>query len=733
MVQALEAYLAELEAGGTPDRDALLTEYADVAGPLADCLDGLDLLHTAATPADDDLLPVSAGDDRLGDFRLVREIGRGGMGVVYEAVQESLGRRVAVKTLPAAAGLAAGDLRRFQHEARTAALLQHPHIVPVFAVGFDRGTHFFAMRLVEGRSLAELIERPRPGRSTRPHPDPLAVTRAEGALPPITVADPAGPWPDLPDDPRFLAGLALQAADALQHAHAAGVVHRDIKPANLLLDETGHLWVADFGLAYLPGASRHTRPGARVGTLLYMAPEQARGEPADHRADLYGLGATLYELLTRRPVVDASDHRTAVARILTEAPVPPRTLAPGVPRDLETVVLKLLAKEPHDRYPTAAALADDLRRFLAGKPVLACRPSLADHAARWVGRHRRPVAAVAAAVLLLAGWEAVSLHRLTRERDEKLLERQQARAAVDDLYTEFAERWLAHQPRAGQREREFLRKAQAHYDRLAQIAGGPRTDRLAAAVARRRVADIDARLGDLAAADAAYTAAGEQLRQLVDEDGGWTEAVREAAICATDHGNLLRTLDRPNDAGRQYAAAAAGFRTLADAGSVDPFDRAGLAGVETDQGLLWHRLGRPAEAEACHRSARAKFARLAGEFPAEPAWVGETAGCAHNLADVLAATARDDEAERTYREALVLRQRAAELAPDLPAHRRELARARTALAALLRRRGHADAAPTAAAAVAGWERLAADFPDHPEYADDLARARQLAGPIGGRP
>jgi serine/threonine protein kinase len=307
----------------------VLRDNPEVAGPLAECLAGLDLLREATERRE--------APGRVGEFRLVREVGRGGMGVVYEAVQEPLGRTVAVKVLTLAAGADPAELERFRNEARAAAGLDHPNIIPVYAVGCDRGVHYYAMRLIPGRSLAEVIA--------------------------------AGPATG--ERPALAARVLLQAADALAFAHARGIVHRDVKPANLLVEDGGHVWVADFGLALLPGAARLTRSGSMVGTLQYMSPEQVepRRGVVDHRTDLYALGATTYELLTGRPPVQATDRHELVVRILTADATPPRRLNRSVPADLETIVLKLLAKDPADRYASAADLADDVRRFQGGRPV----------------------------------------------------------------------------------------------------------------------------------------------------------------------------------------------------------------------------------------------------------------------------------------------------------------------------------------------------------------------------
>jgi WD40 repeat protein/serine/threonine protein kinase len=319
--------------------------------------------------------------ETLGDFRLLREIGRGGMGVVFEAEQISLGRRVAVKVLPPAAILEPKKLRRFQVEAQAEAALQHPHIVPVIASGKDRGIPYLAMRLIKGLPLAEVIRRRR--------------ERHEGSLPPNEVAR-----------------LGKQAAEALDFAHRNDVLHRDVKPANLLLDDRGHLWITDFGLARIRGDSDLTASGDMIGTIPYMSPEQVLGRRrmVDHRSDIYSLGATLYELLTLATPHDGEDRASILRKIALEEPVAPRKQNPTIPLDLEKIILKALAREPLERYATAGDLAEDLGRFLDDRPVLARRPSLSNRAAKWARRHRPAVVSAALLCSLLvvglatAGW-----------------------------------------------------------------------------------------------------------------------------------------------------------------------------------------------------------------------------------------------------------------------------------------------------------------------------------------
>ena len=341
------------------------------------------------------------------------------MGVVFEAVQVSLGRRVALKILPLAAAIDPRHLQRFQLEAQAAAHLHHPHIVPIHAVGCDRGVHYYAMQFVEGRSLADLVRETRreagraAGRRLRAGRRPPARAgrrtpsrrRPSSTPPPRPSREPSGSARSSRDlaPARSAARLGIQAAEALEHAHALGVLHRDIKPANLLVEPSGHLWVADFGLARFGADSDLTRTGDLLGTLRYMSPEQAmaRRVVVDHRTDIYSLGATLYELLTARPAFDGHDRQELLRRIADEDPTPPRQLDPAIPRDLETIVLKAMAKEPEGRYATAQELADDLRRFLADEPIRARRPGPAERLAKWARRHR--VALASATAALVAG------------------------------------------------------------------------------------------------------------------------------------------------------------------------------------------------------------------------------------------------------------------------------------------------------------------------------------------
>jgi serine/threonine protein kinase len=399
VMQIAREYLAELEAGLSPDRQAYLRRCPDLATDLDVALGGIEMAHRAGRPRQPAPQPAEPQLGTLGDFLIVREIGRGGMGVVYEAIQISLNRMVALKVLPFAAALDGKQLQRFRNEAQAAAGLHHSHIVPVHAVGCERGVHFYAMQLIDGRPLDLVIKEMRgevavaTGGSTVDH---VAVPTA---VAPVSVRSITRTMRDR-EGHRTAARLAADVADALEYAHQAGVIHRDIKPGNLLLDGKGIVWVADFGLAHVNDASL-TRTGDVVGTLRYMSPEQASGSrvTVDHRSDVYSLGATLYELLTLQPMFAAQERAALLNQILNEEPRPPKQLDRSIPMELETIVLKAVAKDPADRYASAGELADDLRRFLDDVPIRARRPSLVERAKKWLRRHP---SFVAAAVLVLA-------------------------------------------------------------------------------------------------------------------------------------------------------------------------------------------------------------------------------------------------------------------------------------------------------------------------------------------
>jgi serine/threonine protein kinase len=381
---------------------------------------------------------------RLGDFELLRELGRGGMGIVYEARQVSLNRKVALKVLSGGLGLTSKAVQRFRREAEAAAKLHHTNIVPIYATGEEDGTHFYAMELIDGPSLDQVIRELRdrnrgagPERGEKPEQPPkaaaeLVATIAHGEDSASSSSSTASlTSSSLSSDSHYfdtVARMMAEVADALGYAHKNGVIHRDIKPSNLLLSQEGRLSITDFGLARVLEQPGMTLSGEFVGTPAYMSPEQvAVGRIAlDHRTDIYSLGATLYELLTMQRPHQGDSREQVLAQIVQKEPKAPRRIDKRVPVDLETICLKCLEKDPDRRYQTASDLAEDLRRYVNRFAISARRAGPVQRVVKWV-RRRPAVAAsfgfVVIAVIAVLGF-AYQAHRSEQQR---LAEREQAR------------------------------------------------------------------------------------------------------------------------------------------------------------------------------------------------------------------------------------------------------------------------------------------------------------------
>ena len=471
LASLVEEITRKLEAG----QDVRLSDYArlypDQIGSLQKLMPSLTALVLAGLGTGDSLRiegegngSAAVGGRQLGDFRLIRELGRGGMGMVYEAEQLSMGRRVALKVLPFAALAQDKSLQRFRNEVRAAAALDHPHIVAIYSVGEERGVHYYAMQLVRGQSLADMISQLRKARVSDESEgtDPLSNSSDEKTI----AADSdrlrsraalnvgASPATKHFDQARIstavdsrhaaelwstAARLGIQAAEALQHAHDLGVLHRDIKPSNLMLDVDGKLYVTDFGLARIESDAGMTLTGDILGTLRYMAPEQALANRTiiDHRADVYSLGATVYELIALRPAFGETDRAQLLKQIAFEEPRAPRKIDRRIPAELETIVLKAMAKQPEDRYQSAQRLADDLRAFLEDRPIRAKPPSLVNRLAKWSRRHRALLAWTTLVLVVLAVGSLLSTARLLWERERTELAAAESQAVIAFLVNDL--------------------------------------------------------------------------------------------------------------------------------------------------------------------------------------------------------------------------------------------------------------------------------------------------------
>jgi serine/threonine protein kinase len=665
--QLAEEWRERLRRGEQIEPEPYIERHPELADEIRDLLPAVVMMEelkpsaadlTGAYTGPSGPAASTPGLERLGDFRILREVGRGGMGVVYEAEQESLGRRVALKVLPSQALANRDQQRRFQREARATARLHHTNIVPVYGVGEADGLHYYVMQFIQGAPLDQVLaelkrlrksksqpqsplgkgRRATPAPTTDPTTDvpapnnearPAEVARSlltgafqaatvgqtndAGSAPPPTLTCPpvAGQVPapaSLPSpspspsgvssDPsvrlpgqshhttlvdsgrQYYVGVArigIQVAAALEYANSQGIVHRDIKPSNLLLDNHGTVWVTDFGLAKaFADGENLTHTGDIVGTLRYMAPERFIGL-ADARGDIYSLGLTLYELLVQAPAFAETDRNRLVHQVTHAEPTPPRQLNPDIPRDLETIVLKAIDREPARRYQSAEAMVQDLARFVEDKPIGARRITSAERLWRWC-RRNPALAGLAAAVLVLlvvmavgssiaavhyqdlAGQEQEARRKadaalvaadqaLAREAQQRqaavaaklaaeaagakeaeqhqkavaaqqLAEQnfQAARQAVEELFTKVSEGRLKHLPGMQPLRKELLESALKYYQGFVAKHSDDPTLKKDLADAYARVAAILAEVGSKKEALKIYDQAGELRRELAARD-----------------------------------------------------------------------------------------------------------------------------------------------------------------------------------------------------------------------
>lgn len=481
--EVLAYYLQQLETGTPPDQEQLLAVNPDLAADLQSFFrESEKMQHFARQQQADTLaaLPIAPLGTRLryfGDYELLDEIARGGMGVVFKARQVSLNRVVALKMILRGELATPADVQRFRTEAEAAARLDHPNIVPIYEIGEHDGQHYFTMKLIERRS-ASFAEQLHSGSAA--------------------------------------AKMLARVARAVHHAHQRGILHRDLKPGNILIDAAGEPHVTDFGLAKRmnEAASNATRSGAVVGTPSYMAPEQARADKSLTIAvDVYSLGAVLYEALTGRAPFRGDDPLSTLRRVIEDEPVRPRSLDPRIDADLETICLKCLEKDPQRRYGSAEALAEDLERWLAGKPIHARRVSSAERCWRWCRRNPAVAAASALAVFALTATIVVTVAASIRESEHSAAVARQQLASARQKHKqdlEIQRQKSEHDKRERDKDRERLRESLIDQARLQRAAGA----RQRSLESIRKAADI--RRDDALRLEACMTVTRPEIRLLHD-------------------------------------------------------------------------------------------------------------------------------------------------------------------------------------------------------------------------
>jgi tetratricopeptide (TPR) repeat protein/predicted Ser/Thr protein kinase len=624
-------------------------------------------------------------------YEVLGELGRGAMGVVYRARQTSLGREVAVKMVLSGQFAGSHELERFRGEAVQLAKLQHPNIVQVFEVGHCDGRPYFAMEYVPGGSLAKLLEK-----------KPLAA--------------------------RPAAELAETLARAMQHAHERGIIHRDLKPANVLLAADGSPKITDFGLAKGGGSAADTGTFAVLGTPSYMAPEQAGGKSRDvgPPADVYALGAVLYEVLTGRPPFRTANLLETMHLVATTDPVPPGELAPGLPRDLQTITLKCLQKEPARRYATAAALADDLRRFIDGRPIVA-RPLPAWEKV-WKWTKRRPAWAALVVTLVLAAFALVGTgawfnSRLRHERDMAIASAQLAeerfnlnREAVDRYFTDVSENSLLDEPGLEPLRESLLKRAQEYYAGFVAERRDDPSVRVDYARSLGRLAHITAELKDPRRAIEMYLETLPILRDRVDADPGDPGPKAEVAATWYELGKLYRLINQADAAAAACTTAMHAWESLAAEAPEHWQYRAELARSLVSQSNLEFVLGQVAAAKVdCERALEIRR-RLAADHPADEAVTRDLATAWDNLANIWASSAEWDQSLAARRQAADALKHLVAAHPYRSLYRHDLARTQFNFGKALLTAGQLQPAAEAFRdAAAQWDRLHALYPAVREY------------------
>jgi tetratricopeptide (TPR) repeat protein len=663
---------------------------------------------------------------RLGRYEILNELGRGAMGIVYSARQAGLDRTVALKVVPLLGGEsgkgdgpgAPGVINRFRNEAKAMAALQHPDIVQVFDVGVDGPIGHLAMEWVDGGNLTEKITC-----------QPLGV--------------------------QWVAQLMMRLARAVAYAHQRGVTHRDLKPANILLTSAGDPKIADFGLARCCATDAgQTTSGGLVGTPSYMAPEQAAGEPnIGPAADIYSLGAILYELLTGKPPFSGASMLETLRRVLETRPKPPRQLRPDIPSALETICLKCLEKEPARRYGSADALADDLRRFLAGEPICAVRTGPTRRFWSWC--RRKPIIAGLAAALALSvvvgfalvtwqwhladrqretaerGWAEAELQRGAAERQrgeaEKLrgeADRQRASAAAslrqahDAVHTYFtlvSDSTLLETPGMQPLRSQLLQSALDHYVRFQQSGRDSPALRVELAASYFRVAQLhhlNDRNDDSVVALRRGVESAQKLLQDPPDDPAFPQ--RLAGWAAGSGRRLHRYTKVPSDpraAGETMHAAIGLWEQFAKRYPNIPEFRVDIATLSCLLGEMLYELKQYAQAEKSLRHAKAQFPPLLAQRPTASEWHAEHGRATLALGDALRAVDKQEEAEAMLLESIDIFQRLADGPSKAPHHRALLASAVYHLGLLHNSEGHREKADAQyQKAIELFEGLVAEFP-----------------------
>lgn len=686
LCEILGAYYAASEGSAEPDREQWLKQYPEFASELRSYFTEQDRLRSLAGPLRTTAMGLAEASPPFGDYELLAEIARGGMGVVYKARQVSLNRVVALKLILAGEFAGPAAVQRFRDEAEAVALLDHPNIVPIYEVGFEHGRHFFSMKYFEGGSLADRLDR--------------FVAKPRGAV-----------------------ELMATVARAVHDAHQRGVLHRDLKPSNILLDAQGRPHVVDFGLAKrVGGDGQLTASGAILGSPPYMAPEQTSGQrrAITTATDVYGLGAILYSLLTGRPPFQADSAWETIEQVKERTPEHPSCINRLVDRDLQTICLRCLEKDPLRRYSSAEAVAADLEHWLRGEPIAARPVGRLEHLWRWCLRNPM-LASVAAMVglllLALIGVLAGSNIMLARKQAEVVRQRDRARKAVDTMYTRVANNWLTQQNRLEPVQREFLEEALKFYQQFAREQGTDPEAQSQAALAYFRVGNLEGRFGRLEKAEAAYRQTIALQEELIRRYPDRPDYQSDLGDTLINFGFVLHTAGRHQEAMNATRRVISVFEPLVRRypGNHDYRDRLLHNGYSNLAAVLQH-LGRDREAETVLVQALSLVETIPATDRNRRDYRKTKGDLLHNLGELQHHAGRHLESLDSFRQEVSLCDKLLAEAPDELRYRSDVAASHHALAGSLRDTGDLrEAEREFRLSLDLWRKQVLRYPEEPEH------------------
>jgi eukaryotic-like serine/threonine-protein kinase len=599
LTNILDDYLRGLEEGDPINVSIILRQNTDIAATLRNYLTKLNSLRGIAPSLKNhgELEPLVSGEFgaavhslQLGEYTIIGEVGRGGMGIVYEAQHNALNRRVALKLLPIASMLDPRQIARFKNESNAAAQLQHPHIVPVFNVGVEKGIHYYAMQFIDGRTIESVIASQDEAKQTSNY--------------------------------RNAISQAARVADAIHCAHECGIIHRDIKPSNLILDKSGKVWVTDFGLARCQNHHSLTVSGDVIGTMRYMSPEQAAGQMArvDHRTDIYSLGATLYEMLTGVSAIAGEDSPSVLSEI-ANAPTPKsRRLRPELPPAIDVVLHKAMAKNKDDRYSTALEFASDLQAILEQRPTMAKPPSKTWRVKQWTSRHRKLVLATSLILLFGIFGMLTALVIIANKNQELRFSKQaadrnfrKAQEAVGTLGLAVSAD-LASIPGTEHIRQSVLKNTLKHYKDFVQESRGNRKLLSELALTQSRIGTLILDLESPQAAIPNLNDSENSYRALLREKPGSIEALQGRARNLNQMG-LAHAANGNSDAAKRCYDHAIRIQQNLSTEVSDVKHRIDLALSQSNLGLLMINSGSTDEAETTLRQSIASLSEVVQQNP----------------------------------------------------------------------------------------------------------------------